>query len=275
MKLTEKLQLNNGIEIPRIGLGVWKCDQKTEFAIHEALKAGYRMIDTAKRYGNESETGKTINKEPIERKDIFVTTKVWVDAVKEKTVKEEFRKSLISMELDYVDLLLIHWPVEGFVDAYLTLEELYREGSVRAIGVSNFKKHHLEELMGSTTIVPAVNQIEYNLQNQDEALVLFCQEHHITVEAFSPLARGESLFEENLISIAAKYQKSSAQIILRWMIQKNIIPLPKSVHTDRIKENIDIFDFEIVEEDMHYLNSLNRNKRIAADPDECDKYFFK
>lgn len=175
------------------------------------------------------------------------------------------------MNLEYVDLLLLHWPVDGFKEAYLALEELYKEGKVKAIGVSNFKQHHLEELMTVATIQPAVNQIEFNPQFQDVELVKYCQERGIVVEAYSPLGHGASLNDENIMKLANKYQKSVAQIILRWIIQKNIIPIPKSVHESRIQENANIFDFELSKEDCQYLDSLNRDERTGIDPDQCNE----
>lgn len=265
------IELNNGLKMPVIGLGVWRAHEESENAIRQALSCGCRLIDTAKCYRNEPETGKAVRTSGIPREEVFVTTKIWVDAIREGKTKEHFEQSLASMGLDYVDLLLLHWPVNGWKEAWKDLEEIYRGGKAKAIGVSNFREHHLEELFEISDVVPAVNQIEYNLQDQEPELLQYCRDHGITVEAYSPLGRGESLHHPALKALSEVYHKSPAQILLRWLMDKGIVPLPKSVHADRIASNLDVSDFELDPEDAAILDALNEHKRQAPEPDVSDE----
>lgn len=231
------------------------------------MEAGYRHIDTAAIYKNEADVGNAIKESGIARKDIFVTTKLWNTDSRAHRQREAFEESLDRLGLDYVDLYLIHWPVENFVESWHELEKIYRSGRAKAIGVSNFKVHHLQTLLNSAEITPAVDQMEFSPYMQDNEAVDFCRAHGIAYEAWSPLGAGTLLEEPTLVKLSQKYGKSTAQVILRWVLQRDIIVFPKSNHKERIAENADIFDFEISEEDMKLINSLNCGKRTGSDPD--------
>ncbi|WP_312652441.1 aldo/keto reductase [Proteiniclasticum sp.] len=264
-------KLNNGIEIPSLGFGVFKVKEGDEVfrSVLEALEAGYRLIDTAAIYGNEEGVGRAIKASGLKREEIFLTTKLWNTDQGYDSVFEAFETSLKKLDTDYVDLYLIHWPgKDKFVESYKALEKLYSDKKVRAIGVCNFHIHHLEELMAETEIVPAMNQIELHpLMNQRDILD-FCKDKGIQVEAWGPLMQGKGDLEAELfVSLGNKYGKSPAQIILRWHHQNGVLAIPKSVTPSRIKENIDIFDFELTEEDMKKIDAHNENRRLSADPD--------
>lgn len=262
--------LNNQVQMPEIALGVWKSHEDTEQAVLNALSAGYRHIDTAACYKNEEDVGRAILKSAIPREELFITTKLWNDDIRAGRTREAFEESLKKLGLDYVDLYLIHWPVQGHEAAYKEMMQLRNEGKIRAIGVSNYKKHHLEELIAAVNEIPAVDQIEFNPQMQDEEVFQFCKNHGIVLEAWSPLGHGQSLQLPEIAQLAEKYQKSPAQIILRWLNQKGIVILPKSVHEKRIRENIDLFDFTLSPEDTAYIDGLNQNLRTGPDPDNFD-----
>lgn len=264
-------KLNNGIEIPSIGFGVFKVKEGDEVyeAVLEALKTGYRLIDTAAIYGNEEGVGRAIKESGIKREDIFLTTKLWNTDQGYESVFTAFETSLKKLDTDYVDLYLIHWPgKDKFVESYKALEKLYKDKRVKAIGVCNFHIHHLEELMASTEIVPAMNQIELHpLMNQKE-IRDFCKEKGIQVEAWGPLMQGKGDLEAPVfVELGKKYSKSPAQIILRWHHQNGVLAIPKSVTPSRIRENIDIYDFELSTEDMKKIDDHNENRRLSADPD--------
>lgn len=264
-------KLNNGIEIPSLGFGVFKVKEGDEVfrSVLEALEAGYRLIDTAAIYGNEEGVGRAIKASGLKREEIFLTTKLWNTDQGYDSVFEAFETSLKKLDTDYVDLYLIHWPgKDKFVESYKALEKLYSDKKVRAIGVCNFHIHHLEELIAETEIVPAMNQIELHpLMNQRDILD-FCKDKGIQVEAWGPLMQGKGDLEAELfVSLGNKYGKSPAQIILRWHHQNGVLAIPKSVTPSRIKENIDIFDFELTEEDMKKIDAHNENRRLSADPD--------
>lgn len=268
----EKVILNNGVEIPWIGMGVFRMDnnEETVEAIETALRIGYRHIDTAAYYFNEEAVAQAIRQSGVPREEIFITTKLWNDDQRSGKILEAFECSLQKLDTDYVDLYLIHWPVaDRFVHSWQVLETIYKSGRARAIGVSNFKQHHLETLLKSTEIIPAVNQIELHpyLNQQDE--VNYCLQHGIRPEAWSPFAAGKpELFQEPLLNeLAAKYRKTPAQIILRWDYQRKIVTIPKSSHANRLAENIDIFNFELTSEEIDLINTLNRNERVGSDPD--------
>ncbi|HCW72529.1 MAG TPA: aldo/keto reductase [Clostridiaceae bacterium] len=264
-------KLNNGIEIPSLGFGVFKVKEGDEVfrSVLEALEAGYRLIDTAAIYGNEEGVGRAIKASGLKREEIFLTTKLWNTDQGYDKAFEAFETSLKKLDTDYVDLYLIHWPgKDKFVESYKALEKLYKDKKVRAIGVCNFHIHHLEELMAETEVVPAMNQIELHpLMNQREILN-FCKEKGIQVEAWGPLMQGKGDLEAQVfVDLGNKYSKSPAQVILRWHHQNGVLAIPKSVTPSRIRENIDIFDFELSDEDMKKIDAHNENRRLSADPD--------
>jgi len=275
--LQETTALHNGVKMPWFGIGVFKVEEGPELvnALKAAIKHGYRSIDTAAIYGNEEGVGEGIKEglkeAKISRQDLFITSKVWnADLGYELTLKA-FKSSLQKLGLEYLDLYLIHWPVEGkYKDAWRALETLYKQGKVKAIGVSNFQIHHLKDLMMSAEIKPMINQVEYHPRLTQKELQEYCQKHEIQLEAWSPLMQGELLDNDTLQSISAKYQKSIAQIILRWDLQNGVITIPKSTKEHRIIENASIFDFELTKEDMEKIDSLNENKRVGPDPDHFD-----
>lgn len=262
--------LNNGVQMPLLGLGVYDMYKKeAEQAVLWALETGYRLIDTASMYRNETEIGNAVKQSSIAREDLFITTKVNNnDQGYEKTLKA-FDVSLQKLNLDYVDLYLVHWPIK-FTRKFTwkALERLYHEGRVKAIGVANYLIPFLEELEKETTEIPMVNQVEFSPYLYQEDLLKYCQERKIQLQAYSPLVRGQRMSDPKLLSIAEKYQKTPAQIILRWAIQLGVSTIPKSSNLDRIKENFDVFDFEISEQDIAHINGFNENLRIVDDPME-------
>jgi len=264
--------LNNGVKMPWLGLGVWKVTdpEEVDFAVKTALKAGYASIDTAAMYGNEEGVGKAVRESGIPREQIFITTKL-ANKMQRKGYEaalKAFETSRKSLGLEYIDLFLIHWPVKGkYTESWKALIKLYNEGLVRAIGVSNFLIHHLEDIINETGVVPAVNQVELHPWLNQAELVDYCKKHNIQVEAYSPLMSGHLSEVPELDEIAGKYGKTPAQIVLRWHLQRGIVIIPKSVHKERIIENSQIFDFNLSEEDMEAINSLNRDKRFLPHPD--------
>ncbi|MFC0874965.1 aldo/keto reductase [Saccharicrinis sp. FJH2] len=268
--LAGTVTLNNGVEMPYLGLGVYltKDGEEVETAVFSALEAGYRHIDTASFYHNETGVGNAIAKSDVDRKDIFVTTKVWnSDQGYEKTLKA-FEVSLKKLQLDYLDLYLVHWPVKGkFTDTWRAFEKLYKEGLIRAIGVSNFHEVHLTELLKMAEVIPAVNQVEFHPYLVQQSLVDFCKSKGIQHEAWSPLMQGGVLDVMLLNEIGKKYDKSPVQVTLRWNLQRGTVTIPKSVHPERIRQNADIFDFELSEEEMRAINALDRNQRVGPDPE--------
>jgi len=274
MDINTTKKLNNGVEIPLLGFGVYQAKEGEEAvnAVRWALEAGYRHIDTAAVYQNEESVGRAIIESGIPRDKIFLTTKLWNDDMRKGRQKEAFEESLKRLKTDYVDLYLIHWPVAGkYKESWKVLEELYQSGKVRAIGVSNFHKSHLDDLLADAKVVPAVNQVECHPWLNQEPLFDYCNKLNIAFEAWSPrcgTGTGKALLnDERLKAIAAKYNKSAAQVILRWDLQRGIITIPKSVHKERIFANTDIFDFELSKEDMSIINEMNENKRVGPDPD--------
>lgn len=262
--------LNNGVKMPWLGLGVYKSKEgeEVENAVKTALKIGYRSIDTAALYENERGVGKAIRDSGIPREEIFVTTKVWNDRHGYDSTLNAFEESRKKLGLEYIDLYLIHWPVpEKFKETWRALEKLYRDGLVRAIGVSNFQIHHLEELMESCEVKPAVNQVEFHPLLTQKKLLVFCKEHNIQMEAWAPLMRGGVLDAPIIKKIAEKYGKTPAQVVLRWDLQHGVVTIPKSVREERIKENSDIFDFQLTSEEMGQIDSLNQDKRTGPAPD--------
>jgi methylglyoxal/glyoxal reductase len=265
--------LNNGVKMPWFGLGVFKVEEGPELvnAVKTAIQHGYRSIDTAAIYENEEGVGQGIKESGIAREDLFVTSKVWNADLGYESTLAAYQTSLDKLGLEYLDLYLIHWPVAGkYKEAWRALETLYKEGRVRAIGVSNFQVHHLEDLMKDAEIKPMVNQVEYHPRLTQNEVHAFCREQGIQMEAWSPLMQGQLLDNEGLAAIAAKYKKSVAQIILRWDLQNGIVTIPKSTKEHRIIENSQVFDFELTQEDMHQINNLNQNHRVGPDPDNFD-----
>ena len=276
MTVIPQLMLSNGQQIPQLGFGVFLVKpEETEAAVMLALEAGYRHVDTAEHYGNEAEVGAAVRKSGLSRSDIFVTTKLNNGAHRPDDARKAFDGSLRALGVDYVDLFLIHWPLPmlydgDFVSTWNTLEEFYRDGRARSIGVSNFQPHHLRRLHQECEIPPAVDQIEVNPYLTQDELRGFCAEHEIAVEAWSPLARGHALGDPTIEDIARKYGRTPAQVILRWHIERGDIVFPKSVTPARVRENIDIFDFELAGEDVEAISALNRNERTGPDPDKFD-----
>ena len=262
--------LNNGLELPWLGFGVFKINdgQEVEQAVRYALETGYRSIDTAAVYGNERGVGKAVRESGILREDIFLTTKVWNDDQREKRALAAFEESLKRLGTEYVDLYLVHWPVKAcFQETWQVMEEIYQSGRAKAIGVSNFLVHHLKDILHDSQIVPAVNQIEFHPFLVQPELLKFCQEHKIQVEAWSPLMQGQIVNEPTVQRMAEKYNKTPAQIALRWNLQHKVVTIPKSIHSNRIIENAQVFDFELSQADMNELDALDEGKRVGPDPD--------
>jgi diketogulonate reductase-like aldo/keto reductase len=269
------ITLNNGIEIPKLGFGVWKVpDEEAESAVGQAINAGYRLIDTAKIYRNEIGVGKALATTKVPREDLFITTKLWnADQGYESTLKA-FDESLEKLGLDYVDRYLIHWPTpeyDQYVETYKALETIYKEGRAKAIGVCNFDIEHLQRILDECEVVPSVNQVECHPYLQQQELKEFCKEHGIVLEAYSPLMNGTKVLHDPVIrEIASEHDKTPAQVILRWHLQSDIIAIPKTVTPSRMDENIDVFDFELSTADLDKIAALDRNERHNAIPSEMN-----
>jgi diketogulonate reductase-like aldo/keto reductase len=272
LKIDSKIKLNNGIEIPIFGLGTWGLSGKDAYqVVLWALDIGYRLIDTAMIYGNEREIGNALKNTNLSREQIFITTKVWnSDQGYDNTLKA-FEKSLKRLKLDYIDLYLIHWPATPLKnESWKALEKLYEKGKTRSIGVSNFTIRHIKELLEFSSTIPAVNQFEISPFLYQNELIKFCQDKGIVVEAYSPLTRGRRLDNDILQTLSKKYKKTSAQILLRWGLQHNIVEIPKSGSKQHLKENADIFDFNINKNDIGALDNLNEDFRLGDDPHLLD-----
>jgi diketogulonate reductase-like aldo/keto reductase len=269
--LQDQVTLHNGVKMPYVGLGVYKMTDKEETinAVKAAIDYGYRMVDTAAFYQNEDAVGKAVKESGLSREEIFITSKVWNSDQGYDSTLRACERSLKELDMDYLDLYLIHWPVkEKYLDTWRAMERLYKEGVVRAIGVSNFHIHHLENLMANSQEKPVINQVELHPHLSQEELRAFCRDHEIVVEAWSPLARARILDQEPILKeIAQHHGKTEAQVILRWHLQNEVVIIPKSVHPERIKENADLFDFQLTREEMAKINSLNKNHRYGSDPD--------
>lgn len=271
------MRLNNGIKLPSIGIGTYKTgsDEETSEIVKYALEAGYRHIDAASFYGNEAGVGRGIKESNVKREDIFLVTKLWNDDHGYDKTMEAFNKSLERLQVDYLDLYLIHWPTELNAETWRAFEELYESGKVKAIGVCNFKAGHLEELKESAKIMPMVNQVEVHPFNTRKNLLEYCKSNNIQMVAWSPISRGRILTNELLMSLSEKYNKTITQIVLRWHIQNGIVPIPKSSNEARVKENFEVFDFQISKDDMMLIDLLNEDKSVTAGPDNTTFWKFE
>ena len=270
MTIQKTVTLNNGVEMPQFGLGVFKMEEgeQVESCVRTALDFGYRHIDTAAAYQNEKGVGRAVRASGVAREDIFITTKVWNRNQRADRVREGLEDSLRELDLGYIDLYLIHWPVtEHFVETWLTLEQLYAEGKIRAIGVSNHKKHHFEKVLAAGSLVPTVNQMELHPRMRLADLHSYLTSKNCCMEAWSPLMKAQILDNETIVRLAEAHGKTPAQIVLRWHWQHEIIIIPKSSNPARIMENGSFFDFELSAEDMAAIDALDAGERIGADPD--------
>lgn len=267
--INHTITLQNGVNIPALGFGTYKAEEGSQVvnAVKEALKVGYRHIDTAAVYGNEEGVGKAIKESGINRSEVFLTSKIWNSDQGYDNTLRAFETSIKKLNTDYLDLYLIHWPKALNKETWRAMEKLYDDGKIKAIGVSNFKIHHLEELMESGSIIPMVNQIELHPKFNQKEVRDFCEKYNIIVEAWAPLMQGK-VFEIPLLqSLAEKYNKTISQIILRWDLQMGIVTIPKSITPERIKENAGIYDFELAQEDMESIIQLDTGERVGPDPD--------
>ena len=271
--------LHNGIKIPIVGFGTWQAPDGPEAvaAVGEALRAGYRHIDTAAAYGNEASVGKAVRESGLPRKDIFITSKLWNSEHGYQKTLNAFEKTMAALKMDVLDLYLIHWPnpihfrhnwEEANAESWRAMEELYQSGKIRSIGVSNFMPHHLAALLKTARIIPMVNQIRLCPGDLQDEAVAASRKHGILLEAYSPLGTGQVFAVQELKDIAAKHHKTVAQVSLRWSLQQGFLPLPKSLSPERIRENADLFDFELTEEDMAKITGLKGSCGISGDPDQ-------
>ncbi|MBM7570641.1 aldo/keto reductase [Aquibacillus albus] len=269
-------KLHNGVEMPWFGLGVFQVEDGEEVinSVKWAIKHGYKSIDTAAIYKNEEGVGQAIKESGINREDLFVTSKLWNGDQGYESTLQAFEDTLNRLGLDYLDLYLIHWPVPSqgkYKDTWKAMEKLYKDGKIRAIGVSNFKEHHLDDLIKDAEVKPMVNQVEFHPNLTQKSLRDYCKKEGIQLEAWSPLKQGQLLDDPTLKEIADKHGKSTAQVILRWDLQSEVVTIPKSVKEHRIVENADVFDFELTSEEMAAIDGLNKDERIGPDPDEFSK----
>jgi 2,5-diketo-D-gluconate reductase A len=271
----QRVLLNNGVEMPIIGFGVFQIPdaKECEQCVYDALMAGYRLIDTAAAYQNEEAVGRAIKRSGVPREEIFVTTKLWIQDAGYENTKKAFEKSLKRLQLDYLDLYLIHQPYGDVYGSWRAMEELYREGKIKAIGVSNFQPDRLLDLMMNNEVVPAVNQVENHPFFQQPENAKFMKEKRVQIESWGPLAEGKlNIFQnEVLVSIAEKYNRTVAQVVLRWLTQREVVVIPKSVHKERIIENFNIFDFELSNEDMEKIAALDTKKSLFHTVGDIDR----
>ncbi|MGV2449680.1 UNVERIFIED_CONTAM: aldo/keto reductase [Ralstonia mannitolilytica] len=266
--------LNNGVDIPALGFGVWQMEdlKECENAVIKAIQTGYRMIDTAAIYQNETAVGTAVKNSGVNRDELFITSKVWVQDHGYEKAKSAFQRTLDRLQMDYLDMYLIHWPYGDFLGTWKALEELYQEGKSKAIGVCNFTVEKLEELKANSTVLPVINQIELHPVFQQKELQVYDRENNIITQPWSPLGNGNAnlLSNPDLKAIAEKYGKTVAQVILRWHLQEGFVVIPKSVTPSRIEENFNVFDFELTEDEMNVVRSLDTGKRLFFDPKDPD-----
>lgn len=268
---TATVSLNNGVNMPWVGLGVYKAEsgEPTKNAVLQALKDGYRSIDTASFYDNEESVGEALRESSVPREEIFLTTKVWNDEQGFEQTMEAFERSRQKLGVDVIDLYLIHWPVPGkYKETWGAMEKLYNEGKVKAIGVSNFTEEHLENLMKEAKVTPAVNQVEYHPKNAQKGLREFCETHGIQMEAWRPLGRGDLLEDETIRQIADRHGKTPAQILIRWCLETKVVTIPKSITPERITANAQVFDFSLMAEDIQAIDGMNEDLRYGYHPDD-------
>ncbi|HCM34266.1 MULTISPECIES: aldo/keto reductase [Chryseobacterium] len=262
--------LNNGVDIPALGFGVWQMEdlKECENAVIKAIQTGYRMIDTAAIYQNETAVGTAVKNSGVDRDELFITSKVWVQDHGYEKAKSAFQRTLNRLQMDYLDMYLIHWPYGDFLGTWKALEELYKEGKIKAIGVCNFTVEKLEELKANSTVLPVINQIELHPVFQQKELQVYDRENNIITQPWSPLGNGNTnlLSNAELKAIAEKYNKTVAQVILRWHLQEGFVVIPKSVTPSRIEENFNVFDFELTADEMNVVRSLDTGKRLFFDP---------
>ncbi|WP_371825509.1 aldo/keto reductase [Pontibacillus sp. ALD_SL1] len=271
--LQDTIKLNNGVDMPRLGLGVFKAEDGEEVinSVKWALEHGYRSIDTAAAYKNEEGVGQALKDSGLSRDEIFVTSKLWNSDQGYEETLQAFETSLEKLGLDYLDLYLIHWPVEGkYKESWKAMEKLYHDGKIRAIGVSNFHPHHLDDLLKDAEVTPVINQVELHPKLAQQEVRDYCEKHDIVVEAWSPLMQGQILEEPVIQELAEKYNKTAAQIVIRWDLQIGIVTIPKSTKQHRIQENADVFDFELTDEEVVKITELNENHRVGPNPDNFD-----
>jgi len=275
MTAVPNITLNNGVDIPQLGFGVFQIPpEQTKNATLTALEVGYRHIDTAEMYGNEKEVGQAVRESGIDRGDIFVTSKLNNGFHAYDDALDAFDQSLKDLDIGYLDLFLVHWPLPGvgdYVETWKAMEKMYESGRVRAIGVSNFQTHHLRNILGDTSVTPAVNQIEVHPYLANDEVRAFDAEHGIATEAWSPIAKGNVLDDPTVVRIAEANGKTPAQVTLRWHVQRGDIVFPKSVTRSRVEENFRIFDFELSEADMVDITALDRGERTGPDPDTFNR----
>jgi diketogulonate reductase-like aldo/keto reductase len=265
--------LNNGIEMPLLGFGVLGVDDHSTVvrAVLDAIDVGYRSIDTASVYGNERGVGEAIRQSDVRREDLFITTKVWNDAQREGRTLTAFDESLARLDLEYVDLYLVHWPVEGhYKQTWQELESIYQSGRARAIGVCNFMPHHINDLLTAAQVTPSINQVEFHPLLVQPELMQVCQDQGIQLEAWGPLMKGHFGSVRTIVDLAARYRKTPAQVVLRWHLQHGVVAIPKSSRRARIIENADLYDFVLDAQDMDVLDALNAGKRFGPDPYDFD-----
>ena len=265
----EFVTLNNGLKMPKVGFGVYqiKNQEQCKQAVLDAIDVGYRLIDTAQSYGNEEAVGKAIQETQVPRSELFITTKVWISNYGYEKAKASVEESLKKMQLDYIDLVLLHQPFNDYYGAYKALEDLYKEGKIKAIGVSNFYPDRLVDLVLYSEVKPAVNQVEVNVFHQQTTAQTYNKKYEVQMEAWAPFAEGRNNMFTNpeLKAIGDKYGKSIAQVILRWLVQRGIVPLAKSVKKERMQENINIFDFELSDEDMAVIAKMDKKESSFFD----------
>jgi methylglyoxal/glyoxal reductase len=268
--LQSRVSLNDGNKMPVLGLGVWQASpREARKAVAYALEVGYRLFDTAKLYGNEREVGAAVRESGVPRDEVFVTTKLWNNDHGYEAALRAFERSRRELDLGYVDLYLIHWPVPGLRhESWKGLLKLHEQGLARSIGVSNYTIRHLEELLPASPIPPAVNQVEFHPFLYQADLLTFSQANRIQLEAYSPLTRGQRLKHPSIVEIATKYKRTPAQILIRWSLQHGLVVIPKSVRPERIRENAAVFDFELGRGDMERLDSLDESSRVAWNPED-------